>query len=121
LAVGIFTGVFPHLLRHSIGTILLDSGQGKIDQVQKSSPKRQALTGASGCGQYADIHATTVAAVPEKKRRAVCPSTGTGMTARMGVFHRPVEVEFVSTFVYDYRSYSVKQVTVFHFVVNSKA
>jgi integrase/recombinase XerD len=27
--------VYPHLLRHSIATILLDSGQVPIDQVQK--------------------------------------------------------------------------------------
>jgi integrase/recombinase XerD len=27
--------VYPHLLRHSVATILLDSGQVPIDQVQK--------------------------------------------------------------------------------------
>ena len=33
--VGIAKRVYPHLLRHSIATILLDSGQMPIDQVQK--------------------------------------------------------------------------------------
>ncbi len=32
---GIVKRVYPHLLRHSIATILLDSGQMPIDQVQK--------------------------------------------------------------------------------------
>jgi integrase/recombinase XerD len=32
---GIAKRVYPHLLRHSIATILLDSGQMPIDQVQK--------------------------------------------------------------------------------------
>jgi len=32
---GITKRVYPHLLRHSIATILLDSGQIPIDQVQK--------------------------------------------------------------------------------------
>ena len=35
LAAGIAKRVYPHLLRHSIATILLDSGQVPIDQVQK--------------------------------------------------------------------------------------
>ena len=34
-AAGIKKRVYPHLLRHSIATILLDSGQVPIDQVQK--------------------------------------------------------------------------------------
>jgi hypothetical protein len=34
-AAGIKKRVFPHLLRHSIATILLDSGLVPIDQVQK--------------------------------------------------------------------------------------
>jgi integrase/recombinase XerD len=33
--VGIAKRVYPHLLRHSIATILLDSGLVPIDQVQK--------------------------------------------------------------------------------------
>ncbi len=32
---GIDKRVYPHLLRHSIATILLDSGEVPIDQVQK--------------------------------------------------------------------------------------
>ena len=32
---GIAKRVYPHLLRHSVATILLDSGQVPIDQVQK--------------------------------------------------------------------------------------
>ena len=32
---GITKRVYPHLLRHSVATILLDSGQVPIDQVQK--------------------------------------------------------------------------------------
>lgn len=32
---GIEKRVYPHLLRHSIATILLDSGEVPIDQVQK--------------------------------------------------------------------------------------
>ena len=35
LRAGIGKRVYPHLLRHSIATILLDSGQVPIDQVQK--------------------------------------------------------------------------------------
>jgi len=35
LAAGIDKRVYPHLLRHSVATILLDSGQVPIDQVQK--------------------------------------------------------------------------------------
>ena len=35
LAAGIGKRVYPHLLRHSVATILLDSGQVPIDQVQK--------------------------------------------------------------------------------------
>ena len=35
LRAGIVKRVYPHLLRHSIATILLDSGQVPIDQVQK--------------------------------------------------------------------------------------
>jgi len=35
LRAGINKRVYPHLLRHSIATILLDSGQVPIDQVQK--------------------------------------------------------------------------------------
>jgi integrase/recombinase XerD len=35
LAAGITKRVYPHLLRHSIATILLDSGEVPIDQVQK--------------------------------------------------------------------------------------
>jgi integrase/recombinase XerD len=35
LRAGIGKHVYPHLLRHSIATILLDSGQVPIDQVQK--------------------------------------------------------------------------------------
>ena len=35
LRAGIAKRVYPHLLRHSIATILLDSGQVPIDQVQK--------------------------------------------------------------------------------------
>lgn len=34
-AAGITKRVYPHLLRHSIATLLLDSGQMPIDQVQK--------------------------------------------------------------------------------------
>jgi integrase/recombinase XerD len=34
-AAGIQKRVYPHLLRHSIATILLDSGLVPIDQVQK--------------------------------------------------------------------------------------
>jgi integrase/recombinase XerD len=34
-AAGITRRVHPHLLRHSIATILLDSGQVPIDQVRK--------------------------------------------------------------------------------------
>ncbi|MEJ7607737.1 MAG: tyrosine-type recombinase/integrase [Bryobacteraceae bacterium] len=34
-AAGIEKRVYPHLLRHSIATILLDSGLVPIDQVQK--------------------------------------------------------------------------------------
>jgi integrase/recombinase XerD len=34
-AAGITKRVHPHLLRHSIATILLDSGQVPIDQVRK--------------------------------------------------------------------------------------
>jgi integrase/recombinase XerD len=34
-AAGIAKRVYPHLLRHSVATILLDSGQVPIDQVQK--------------------------------------------------------------------------------------
>ena len=34
-AAGVTRGVHPHLLRHSIATILLDSGQVPIDQVRK--------------------------------------------------------------------------------------
>ena len=34
-AAGIKKRVFPHLLRHSIATILLDSGLVPVDQVQK--------------------------------------------------------------------------------------
>ena len=32
---GIVKRVYPHLLRHSVATILLDSGYVPIDQVQK--------------------------------------------------------------------------------------
>jgi integrase/recombinase XerD len=32
---GIEKRVYPHLLRHSIATILMDSGEVPIDQVQK--------------------------------------------------------------------------------------
>jgi integrase/recombinase XerD len=32
---GIAKRIYPHLLRHSVATILLDSGQVPIDQVQK--------------------------------------------------------------------------------------
>ena len=35
LAAGVGKRVYPHLLRHSVATILLDSGQVPIDQVQK--------------------------------------------------------------------------------------
>ncbi len=35
LSAGITKRVYPHLLRHSVATILLDSGQVPIDQVQK--------------------------------------------------------------------------------------
>jgi integrase/recombinase XerD len=35
LQAGIAKRVYPHLLRHSVATILLDSGQVPIDQVQK--------------------------------------------------------------------------------------
>jgi integrase/recombinase XerD len=35
LAAGIGKRVYPHLLRHSVATMLLDSGQVPIDQVQK--------------------------------------------------------------------------------------
>ena len=34
-AAGITKRVHPHLLRHSVATILLDSGQVPIDQVRK--------------------------------------------------------------------------------------
>jgi integrase len=34
-AAGITKRVYPHLLRHSVATILLDSGQVPIDQVRK--------------------------------------------------------------------------------------
>jgi integrase/recombinase XerD len=34
-AAGITKRVYPHLLRHSIATLLLDSGQVPLDQVQK--------------------------------------------------------------------------------------
>jgi integrase/recombinase XerD len=35
LAAGITKRVYPHLLRHSVATILLDSGHVPIDQLQK--------------------------------------------------------------------------------------
>jgi integrase/recombinase XerD len=34
-AAGITKRVYPHLLRHSVATILLDSGQVPIDHVRK--------------------------------------------------------------------------------------
>jgi integrase/recombinase XerD len=41
---GIVKRVYPHLLRHSIATILLDSGQMPIDQVQKFLGHRRLST-----------------------------------------------------------------------------
>ena len=41
---GIQTRVYPHLLRHSIATILLDSGLVPIDQVQKFLGHRHLST-----------------------------------------------------------------------------
>ena len=41
---GITKRVYPHLLRHSIATILLDSGQMPIDQVQKFLGHRRLST-----------------------------------------------------------------------------
>jgi integrase/recombinase XerD len=41
---GITKRVYPHLLRHSIATILLDSGQMPIDQVQKFLGHRRLTT-----------------------------------------------------------------------------
>jgi integrase/recombinase XerD len=41
---GIVKRVHPHLLRHSIATILLDSGRIPIDQVQKFLGHRRLST-----------------------------------------------------------------------------
>ena len=58
LRAGINKRVYPHLLRHSISTILLDSGQVPIDQVQKflghlhlSTPQIYAETSVRALGE----------------------------------------------------------------------
>jgi len=44
LAAGIGKRVYPHLLRHSIATLLLQSGEVPLDQVQKFLGHRQIGT-----------------------------------------------------------------------------
>jgi len=43
-AAGVKKRVYPHLLRHSIATILLDSGQVPIDQAHKFLGRLQLST-----------------------------------------------------------------------------
>lgn len=70
LRAGISKRVYPHLLRHSIATILLDSGQVPIDQVQKFLGHLHLSTTQI----YAE---TSLRALGENYLRAL-----TGMTAR---------------------------------------
>jgi integrase/recombinase XerD len=64
---GIAKRVYPHLLRHSIATILLDSGQVPIDQVQKFLGHARLSTTQI----YAE---TSVRALGENYLRALGPS-----------------------------------------------
>ena len=67
LAAGIAKRVYPHLLRHSIATILLDSGEVPIDQVQKFLGHLQLST--------TQIYAqTSIRALGENYLRALEPA-----------------------------------------------
>jgi integrase/recombinase XerD len=64
LAAGITKRVYPHLLRHSIATLLLQSGEVPLDQVQKFLGHRQIGT----TQVYAE---TSLRALGENYQRAV--------------------------------------------------
>ena len=64
LAAGITKRVYPHLLRHSIATLLLQSGEVPLDQVQKFLGHRQIGT----TQVYAE---TSLQALGENYQRAV--------------------------------------------------